>query len=259
MDKDKIKKLLEKVRSGHVNIDEAMERLKSYPYEDLGFAKIDTHRALRRGFPEVIFCEGKTPDQVKTIVEKMIPNNRIILAMRADEQIFLAVKKITETARYHRESRAIVIGKYPDTNSKGKILVVSAGTADIPVAEEAVITAKAMGNKVEKLYDAGIAGVHRLLQNRNQLFSANVLIVVAGMEGALPGVVGGLIDKPVIAVPTSVGYGTSFNGISALLTMLNSCVPGIAVVNIDNGFGAGYLASLINNTDKNRTEDNSED
>ncbi len=247
MNSEKIKNLLKDVQTGKMSISDAMDKLKSFPYEDIGFAKIDTHRAFRRGFPEVIFCQGKTPEQVKKIVERMSKENQIILAMRAQENIFKAVKKVTDKAKYYEQAKAIVIGKMPKIKNKNKILIISAGTADIPVAEEAAITAQCMGNCIDRLYDAGIAGVHRLLQNKDQIFSAHVIIVVAGMEGALPGVVGGLVDKPVIAVPTSIGYGTSFNGISALLTMLNSCVPGIGVVNIDNGFGAGYLASIINN------------
>jgi len=247
MKSEQIKKLLEDVKTGKINIDQAMEKLKSLPYEDLGFAKIDTHRAFRRGFPEVIFCEGKTPEQVQKIVERMTVDNQTVLAMRADKPVVTAVKKITDKARYYQQARAIVIGEIPKIKNKNKILIISAGTADIGVAEEAAITAQCMGNAVDRLYDAGVAGVHRLLQNREQIYSAQVIIVVAGMEGALPGVVGGLVDKPVIAVPTSIGYGASFKGISALLTMLNSCVPGIGVVNIDNGFGAGYLASMINN------------
>ncbi len=245
MDKKYLKKLLEDVRSGALNVEGAMEKLKSLPYEDLGFAKIDTLRDIRRGFPEVIFCQGKTPEQIREIVRKMKVHTGLILGMRASEEAYNAVLEITE-ATYFKEARVIRVGKKPEPQYKGKILIVSAGTADMPVAEEAALTAEAMGNPVEKLYDTGVAGVHRLLSNRELLFSANVLVVVAGMEGALPGVVGGLVDRPVIAVPTSVGYGVSFEGLSALLTMLNTCVPGIAVVNIDNGFGAGYLAGLIN-------------
>ncbi len=247
MQNEQMKNLLKNVQTGKISIKEALDKLKSFPYDDIGFAKIDTHRACRRGFPEVIFCQGKTPEQVQKIVERMNKNYKTILAMKADKAIFTAVKKISEKATYYESARAIVIGKIPKIKNKNKILIISAGTADMPVAEEAAITAQWMGNAVERLYDAGVAGVHRLLQNREQLYSAQVIIVVAGMEGALPGVVGGLVDKPVIAVPTSIGYGASFKGISALLTMLNSCVPGIGVVNIDNGFGAGYLASMINN------------
>ena len=246
MDKSQIKKLLEDVQSGNIRIEEALEKLKILPYDDLGFAKIDTHRSVRRGFPEVIFCEGKTNQQIQNIIKKMIPHNRVILGMRAKKDVYEAVKKITDQVAYHQDARAIIVGKKPDIQFKGTILIVSAGTADMPVAEEAAITAEVMGNRIERLYDAGVAGIHRLLENKERLFSATVLVVVAGMEGALPGVVGGLVDKPVIAVPTSVGYGTNFQGLSALLTMLNTCVPGIAVVNIDNGFGAGYMASLIN-------------
>ena len=247
MQNEQMKNLLKNVQTGKLSIKEALDKLKSFPYEDIGFAKIDTHRACRRGFPEVIFCQGKTPAQVQKIVERMNKNYKTILAMKADKTIYTAVKKISEKATYYESARAIVIGKIPKIKNKNKILIISAGTADMPVAEEAAITAQWMGNAVERLYDVGVAGVHRLLQNREQLYSAQVIIVVAGMEGALPGVVGGLVDKPVIAVPTSIGYGASFKGISALLTMLNSCVPGIGVVNIDNGFGAGYLASMINN------------
>jgi len=246
MDSHRIKKLLEDVQAGNVEVAEALEKLRSFPYDDLGFAKIDTHRSIRRGFPEVIFCERKTPAQVQEIVRKMIPHNAVILGMRANDAVYRAVRKVTRQVAYHKEARAIVVGTKPKIEHEGTILIVSAGTADIPVSEEAAVTAEVMGNKVERLYDAGVAGVHRLLNNRDKLYAANVLVVIAGMEGALPSVVGGLVDKPVIAVPTSVGYGVSFQGVSALLTMLSSCVPGIGVVNIDNGFGAGYLASLIN-------------
>lgn len=246
MDRDQIRQLLEDVKSGQVPVDSAFEKLKTLPYDDLGFAKIDTHRALRRGFPEVIFCQGKTVEQVRDIVQRMNENNKVILGMRATEEMFKAVQTITDEAEYNTHARAIIVGKRPAIQNNKLILVVSAGTADMPVSEEAALTAEVMGNRVERLYDAGVAGVHRLLGNRQRLDEANVIVVVAGMEGALPGVVGGLVDKPVIAVPTSVGYGANFQGLSALLTMLNSCVPGIAVVNIDNGFGGGYLASLIN-------------
>lgn len=250
MNSDQLRNLLTSFQAGKIDIDQALEKLKGFPYDDLGFAKIDTHRTLRRGFPEVVFCEGKTPEQVTKIVLKMSQNNEIILAMRAQKNIYTAVKKATDKAKYYEQAKAIVIGKIPKIKNKNTILIISAGTADMPVAEEAVLTAQCMGNAVDRLYDAGVAGVHRLLQNREQILSAQVIVVVAGMEGALPGVVGGLVNKPVIAVPTSIGYGTNFQGISALLTMLNSCVPGIAVVNIDNGFGAGYLASMINDLNR---------
>jgi NCAIR mutase (PurE)-related protein len=246
MDKELLKKLLEDVKSGDLEIDGALEKLKDFPYEDLGFAKIDTHRAVRKGFPEVIFCQGKTVDQVKQIVKRMMESHSVILGMRAGREVYQGVREVTDNVEYHELARAILVGKKDSPKYLGKILVVSAGTADLPVAEEAALTAEVLGNEVERLYDAGIAGVHRLLSKRDVIFSANVIVAVAGMEGALPGVVGGLVDKPVIAVPTSVGYGANFHGLSALLTMLNSCVPGIGVVNIDNGFGAGYLASLIN-------------
>jgi len=250
MNENQIKELLKKVESGRVKVDEAFEKLKSLPYEDLGFAKIDTHRELRRGFPEVIFCEGKTTDQVKQIALRMSKHSNLVLGMRANEDIFQAVADISAPVTYNKSARAIMIGKLPEIQYKGKILIISAGTADIPIAEEAAITARAMGNETETLYDVGVAGVHRLLENITKFKTASVIIVIAGMEGALPGVVGGLVDKPVIAVPTSIGYGAGFQGLSALLTMLNSCVPGIGVVNIDNGFGAGYLASLINRKEK---------
>ncbi|MCJ7813677.1 nickel pincer cofactor biosynthesis protein LarB [bacterium] len=252
MNREEIKKLLEDVRSGNLPVEKALEQLRSLPYRDLGFAKIDTHRAIRKGFPEVIYCEGKTIDQIKEIFREMILYNKIVLGMRASEEAYKAVRKVTKQVEYNVLARAIVAGKKPEIKAKGTILVVSAGTADMPVSEEAALTAEVMGNQVERLTDVGIAGVHRLLRNIDQIQSANVLIVVAGMEGALPGVVAGLVDKPVIAVPTSVGYGTGFKGISALLTMLNSCAPGLGIVNVDNGFGAGYLASLINQLGESR-------
>lgn len=246
MNREQLKLLLLSLQSGKTDIDQVMDQLKSLPYDDIGFAKIDTHRSLRRGFPEVIFCEGKTVDQVRDIVQRMSQYDKIVLGMRASEIQFKAVKTVVKNAKYNTLAKAIVIGEIPEPSFKGQILIVSAGTADIPVAEEAALTAEAMGNPVERLFDAGVAGIHRILNNHDILSVARVIIVVAGMEGALPGVVAGLVDKPVIAVPTSIGYGANFNGLSALLTMLNSCVPGIGVVNIDNGFGAGYMASLIN-------------
>jgi pyridinium-3,5-biscarboxylic acid mononucleotide synthase len=246
MNKEPIRKLLEDVHSGRLPVDEAMARLRAFPYDDIGYAKIDTHRSLRKGFPEVIFCQGKTVEQIQGIVKKMLGHSPFILGMRAWEDAYNAVKGVADPVEFNRDARALLIGKKPEITSKGLILVVTAGTADIPVAEEAALTAEVMGSRVEKLFDVGVAGLHRLLDQREVLFKANVLIVVAGMEGALPSVVGGLVDKPLIAVPTSVGYGASLGGISALMTMLTSCVPGIGVVNIDNGFGAGYLASLIN-------------
>lgn len=228
-------------------MDEALEQLRGLPYEDMGFAKIDSHRNIRCGFPEVIFCQGKTTDQIVQIVRRMLESNNNILATRAPREIYEAVREAEPTAEYNELARTITITKIRrEPPEGGLILVVTGGTADIPVAEEAAVTAEIMGNRVDRLYDVGVAGLHRLLGNKDKLFEASVIIVVAGMEGALASVVGGLVDKPVIAVPTSVGYGASFNGLSALLTMLNSCASGVSVVNIDNGFGAGYCAALIN-------------
>ncbi len=247
MEREFIRDILEKVSQGKMRVEEALERLKDLPFEDLGFVKLDHHRYLRRGFPEVIFCQGKTVSQIVSIVERMWKKNNLIMATRADEKVYQAIKKVIPEANYYPEARIVAIGEGKKiVNEKKFILVITAGTGDIPVAEEARITAQLMGNKVEVLYDVGVAGIHRLVSNMKLVKEANVLVVVAGMEGALPGIVGGLIAKPVIAVPTSVGYGANLRGFSALMGMLNSCSPGIAVVNIDNGFGAGYLASLIN-------------
>lgn len=246
MYRDQLKTLLAGVKNGDVSVDGALKKLENLPYEDLGFANIDHHRALRKGFPEVIFCENKTSAQVATIFERLSGNNAV-LATRASQAVFDAVHKSFPAAVYHEPARAIVYSHDDAPVRSGKpILVCSAGTSDIPVADEAYITADVMGNPVEKLYDVGVAGIHRLLNNKDKLDASNVVVVVAGMDGALPAVVGGLIERPVIAVPTSVGYGASFQGIGPLLTMLNACAPGVAVVNIDNGFGAGYFASLIN-------------
>ncbi len=246
MKTDLIRHLLEKVKSGEMKVEEALEGLKVLPYQDLGFAKIDTHRELRRDYPEVIFCPGKTPGQIVHIAKQMRENKSTVMAARANKEVYQAIKNALPEVRYFEKARIAVLGERKEKVDSQTILVVSGGTADMPVAEEAAVTAKIMNNKVDRLYDVGVAGIHRLFDNKDKLFSANVLVVVAGMEGALPSVVGGLVSKPVIAVPTSVGYGASFKGVSALLAMLNSCVPGIAVVNIDNGFGAGYMASLIN-------------
>lgn len=230
-----------------LEVDEAMKKLGFLPFEDLGFAKIDYHRTLRKGFPEVVYCQNKTKEQVVGIVKKLASRNPILIATRATEEIFNEVKKYVKNVQYDRISRIIIIQKNKNKNQKrGKILIISAGTSDINVSEEAAVVAESMGNKVERLYDVGVAGIHRLLNNKEKLSKANVLIVVAGMDGVLPSVVSGIFDKPVIAVPTSVGYGASFKGIAPLLTMLNCCSPGVVVVNIDNGFGAGYFASLIN-------------
>lgn len=251
MDLSAIRELLLEVKNGSLDIDSALERLKVLPYEDLGYARLDHHRALRKGFPEVVFCQGKTTEQSVEIIKRLAEKNSRILATRASRDVFEKVKEFLPTARYNELARTITVVK-EDINPVGKILVISAGTADLPVAEEAIETASIMGNRVERLYDVGVAGIHRLLGSLDKISEAKVLIVVAGMEGALPSVVAGLVDKPVIAVPTSTGYGASFKGLSALLTMLNSCVPGIAVVNIDNGFGAGYLASIINHIGEDR-------
>lgn len=246
MNADSIRKLFEQVRRGKLTPDDAVERLRHLPFEDLGFAKVDHHRALRAGMPEVIFGERKTPLQTAEIFARLAKHGGNVLATHADKKQFAAVKKKVRAAEYRELARAIVLQRDPHTYGKGMIAVVSAGTSDIPVAEEAVVTAELMGNEVEHFYDVGVAGIHRLLANREALTKARVVIVCAGMEGALPSVVGGLVGVPVIAVPTSVGYGASFKGLSALLGMLNSCASNVSVVNIDNGFGAGYVASLIN-------------
>ena len=247
MYEQKIKKLMEGVASNKINIGEAIKKMKFLPFEDIGFAKIDHHRALRRGFPEVVFCQNKSIEQAAAIVKKLALNNPNILATRATEKMFNEVKKYVKNAQYNKISKTIIIQNQKNKNKKnGKILVLSAGTSDISVAEEAAVVAEAMGNIVERIYDVGVAGLHRLLSSKEKLEEASVLIIVAGMDGVLPSVVSGLFGKPIIAVPTSVGYGASFKGIAPLLTMLNSCSPGVVVVNIDNGFGAGYFASMIN-------------
>ncbi|WP_027399274.1 nickel pincer cofactor biosynthesis protein LarB [Anaerovorax odorimutans] len=246
MDNAYLEKILNQVATGETLPKEAMEKLKDLPFQDLEFVKIDQHRNLRTGYPEVIFCQGKTKEQVTQIIEKMMRNNSNIIATRASKEIFDKVKEVAEDAFYYEIPKVIVVKKQEIKTNNKVIAVVTAGTADIPVAEEAAVTAEIIGNKVERIYDVGVAGIHRLFARIDKIRSANVVIVVAGMEGALASVVGGLVDKPVIAVPTSIGYGASFGGISALLTMLNSCAAGVGVVNIDNGFGAGYLASNIN-------------
>lgn len=246
MDKKYLRALLSGVREHDLTVEEAMERLRCLSYEDLGFAKVDHHRSLRQGFPEVIFCPGKTTEQIVQIVGRMAPTTSSILATRAEPEVFSALAEIFPEAEYHDLPRAIVINRDKTLKGTGLILIVAAGTADLPVAEEAALTAEIMGNHIERLYDVGVAGLHRLLGNHEKLIQANVIVVVAGMEGALASVVGGLVDKPVVAVPTSVGYGASFGGLAALLTMLNTCATGVSVVNIDNGFGGGYVAALIN-------------
>ena len=245
MNIDKLTILLNQVQQNQITIDQAISSLRQLPFEDLGFSKIDYHRQLRQGFPEVIFCEGKTIEQVVKIAERLVDVGQPLFATRATVEMYQAVLSIAPKAIFNQAGRTISLPAEKLIQQTG-ILVVSAGTSDIPVAEEAVETASIMGNQVDRLYDVGVAGLHRLLSNYEQLADANVLVVVAGMEGALASVVGGLVDKPVIAVPTSIGYGASFNGLAALLTMLNSCASGVSVVNIDNGFGAGYNAALIN-------------
>jgi len=249
MNQSDLLKILESVKAGELAPAMAIERLKHLPFEDLGFAKVDHHRALRQGFAEVVFGKGKTPRQVAAIVEAMLrqkDSRHNILVTRADVKLFAPVKKLNRAARFHALSGVITIERSTEITGKGTILVVSAGTSDIPVAEEALLTARMMGNRAEPLYDVGIAGIHRLLDHRGKLAEARVIVCVAGMEGALPSVVGGLVAVPVIAVPTSVGYGASFGGVAALLGMLNSCASNVTVVNIDNGFGAACVASCIN-------------
>jgi hypothetical protein len=238
--------LLENVQQGSLSVEDALDELRGFPYEDLGFARLDSHRSLRKGFPEVVFCPGKTPEQVLRIVERIREREGRVLAARAEPEVAQALQETFPDAVYHEAARMVLVGEPAPRSGRGTVLVVSAGTADIPVAEEVAVTAETLGSAVGQLYDVGVAGIHRLFGSREQLFEANVLVVVAGMEGALASVVAGLVDRPVIAVPTSIGYGASFGGVAPLLTMLNSCAPGVAVVNIDNGFGAGYIAHLIN-------------
>lgn len=238
--------MLEKLQNQEISLDEALQSLRSLPYEDIEYAKVDHHRTLRKGFPEVIYCQGKTAAQIKGIMEKLTSFPGNILATRAQSHIFHEIQQVFPEALYHELSQTIVIQRDNTVYGSGNILVVAAGTSDLPVAEEAAVTARVMGNEVEQITDVGVAGIHRLFDNTEKLFQAQVIVVVAGMEGALASVVSGLVNCPVIAVPTSVGYGASFGGLAPLLTMLNSCAPGVSVVNIDNGFGAGYTASLIN-------------
>ena len=241
-----IKKIIKQIKNKKVSIEEAFSKLKNLPFEDLGFAKIDHHRKLRKGFPEVIYCPGKTNKQIIEIAKGINQNKNDVLMTRASNDTYKAVKKVLKKAKYYEAAKIITVKKEPEAKSLVSFLsIVSAGTADIPVAEEAAVTAEFLGIKVERLYDVGVAGIHRLLKNINKLHKASVIIVVAGMEGALPSVIGGLVEAPVIAVPTSVGYGANFKGLSALLTMMNTCAPGVAVVNIDNGFGAAVMAHAI--------------
>ena len=246
MDALSLRKLLQQIKERRLSPDEAVARLRHMPFEDLGFAKIDHHRRLRAGMPEVIFSRGKTPSQVAQIFKRMAAHGGNVLATKADRNHFRAVKKAVRKAEYRELAQAITLQKDMSIYGKGTIAVISAGTSDIPVAEEAAVTAEIMGNHVAHLYDVGVAGIHRLFSNKKVLTDARVVIVCAGMEGALPSVVGGLISVPVIAVPASVGYGAAFDGLAALLGMLNSCASNVSVVNIDNGFGAGYVAAMIN-------------
>lgn len=246
MDANSLRKLLEEVRDRALSPEEALTRVRHLPFEDLGFAKIDHHRPLRVGMPEVIYCAGKTPEQVAEIFYRMAERSSNVLATRANQEKFEAVHSQVSEAQFHPLSGCIVLRRDQELRGRGLVAVVCAGTSDLPVAEEAAVTAALMGNEVEQLCDVGVAGLHRLLSHNELLQRARVLIVCAGMEGALPSVVAGMVAAPVICVPTSVGYGASFGGVAALLGMLNSCSPNTAVVNIDNGFGAGYLASIIN-------------
>ena len=246
MNEQQLKELLSQVADGSSDIDNALERLRHMPFEDLGFAKIDHHRALRHGMPEVILGQGKTVDEVQQISSKLLERSPNLLVTRATEQMANAVRDIDSSAEYLPRSGAIRVWRDRNILGKSKIAIVCAGTSDIPVAEEAQVTAEVMGNEVDTVYDVGVAGIHRLLSNLERLNSARVVICCAGMEGALPSAVGGMVSVPVIAVPTSIGYGASFNGLAALLGMLNSCASNVTVVNIDNGFGAAYFASLIN-------------
>mgnify|MGYP003563133495 CR=1 FL=1 len=246
MQEDALKKLLHKVSNGNMNVDEALGQLKDFEYKDMGFAKIDNHRSLRTGYPEIIFCQGKTPEQVAQIFKYMDSRDSNILGTRADTDMYDAVKEYCPDAEFNAMAKTITVQKQAKKESPTHIALLAAGTSDLPVAEEAAVTAEIFNNSIKRYYDIGVAGIHRFYDHVSEIREAKVLIVVAGMEGALPSIVGGMVDKPVIAVPTSVGYGAAFNGLAALLGMLTSCASGVSVVNIDNGFGAGYLASMIN-------------
>ncbi len=246
MDESELRNLLKNIKDNKIGVEEGVEKLKDLPFKDLGYAMVDNHREIRVGYPEVIYCEGKTVDQVKGIVEFMLTKDNNILGTRASKEMYKAVKEICPYAKYNESGRTITIVKNSKEKTESYIAIVTAGTSDIPVAEEAFETANIFGNKVEKIFDVGVAGIHRMFSKLDIIRKAKVIIVIAGMEGALASVIGGLVDKPVIAVPTSVGYGASFGGVAALLSMLNSCASGVSVVNIDNGFGAGYIASIIN-------------
>ena len=253
MNPEGLERLLRQIQQGRVTVPQALQRLRSMPFEDLGFASLDHHRSLRQGFPEVVLCEGKTIGQIVAITRALIKKRGPFLATRADPVVARAIRQLNRRARYYPEARIVAI--HPASHKpQGHVLVVTAGTADVPVAEEARVTAEVMGSRVECLYDVGVAGLHRLLGKKDRLFDARVAVVAAGMDGVLPSVVGGLVDCPVIAVPTSRGYGASFGGLAALLTMLNSCAAGVGVMNIDNGFGAGCLAHRINRLGGTRDE-----
>lgn len=238
---------LERVRTGELGVDEALEELRRMPVEDLGYAMVDHHRQIRQGVPEVIYCAGKTPEQTAGIARSLLGRSgENLLCTRAGSEHYEAVRAVEPSAEYHADARIVRVMRNRENYGVGRILVLTGGTSDIPVAEEAALTAETLGNEVGRIYDVGVAGIHRLLSRTDEIMRANVLIAVAGMEGALASVVAGLVDRPVIAVPTSVGYGANFGGLSALLTMINSCASGVSTVNIDNGFGAGYMAALIN-------------
>ncbi len=246
MNVKEVEKLLKNVKNGETSIEEALDLLKNFPYTDLGYAKIDHHREMRTGYPEIIYCAGKSVEQVKEIFRVMSEKENNVIGTRANIEMYEAVKSIAQNATYYNVARIISVQKKKPETSKNLIAIITAGTSDIPVAEEAAVTAELLGNNVLRIYDAGVAGIHRLVDKLPEIRSCRVVIVIAGMEGALASVVGGLVDKPVIAVPTSIGYGANFGGISALLAMLTSCSTGVTVVNIDNGFGAGFSASMIN-------------
>ncbi|MBI4295147.1 MAG: nickel pincer cofactor biosynthesis protein LarB [Chloroflexi bacterium] len=246
MHQQSIMDVLQRVKSGELAVEQALERLRHLPYQDLGFAKVDHHRVLRQGFPEVVLGQGKSPEQVATIVESLAGHSPRLLITRASPEIYAAVKAKIPEATYNAVARAVVLDRLQQAARRPGVMVLSGGTVDMSVAEEAAVTADLLGSQVVRVYDVGIAGIHRLLDHLSQLQQARVIVVVAGMEGALPSVVSGLVSAPVIAVPTSAGYGASFGGLAPLLAMLNSCSAGVAVVNIDNGFGAGYIAGLIN-------------
>lgn len=247
MDRRRLETLLKRMRSGEISVQDAFMELRDLPYRDLGDAKLDVHRALRRGFPEVVYCPGKSPSKVVDLLRELSRAHSLVLATRASPSLAARARREIRgrPVAYHEAARIIAVGRAP-RKLRGSVLVVTAGTSDVPVAEEAAVTAEAMGSRVSRLYDVGVAGVHRVLDRREDLRKARVIVVAAGMEGALPSVIAGLVEVPVIAVPTSVGYGASFRGLAALLAMMNSCAPGVAVVNIDNGFGAGYLAAVVN-------------